>query len=94
MIIYLVCEMNYADFETGLDDNMSFCGAYKNKRKAIKKAKELIKNAQKDNLYMDNYISNQKNPFKRNNCVDFYHDNENQDYRVTSIIMEETKLIA
>ena len=89
MIIYLVCEMNYADFETGLDDNISFCWAYKNKRKAIKKAKELIKNAQKDNLYMDNYISNQKNPFKRNNCVDFYHDNENQDYRVTSIIMEE-----
>ena len=52
MIIYLVCEMNYADFETGLDDNISFCGAYKNKRKAIKKAKELIKNAQKDNLWI------------------------------------------
>lgn len=53
-----------------------------------------MKKAQKDNLYVDNYISNKKNPFKRNNCVDFYHDNDCQDYRVTSIIMEETKLIA
>ncbi len=94
MNIYIVYEMNYADFETGLDDNISFCGAYKNKRKAMRKAKELMKKAQKDNLYVDNYISNKKNPFKRNNCVDFYHDDDCQDYRVTSIIMEETKLIA
>lgn len=94
MIIYLVYEMNYADFETGADDNISFCGAYKNKKKAMKKAKELMKNAQKDNLHLDNYISNKKNPFKRNNWVDFYNDNECQEYRVTSIIMEETKLIA
>lgn len=94
MIIYLVYEMNYADFETGADDNISFCGAYKNKKKAMKKAKELMKNAQKYNLHLDNYISNKKNPFKRNNWVDFYHDDECQDYRVTSIIMEETKLIA
>lgn len=94
MVIYVVCEMNYADFETGLDDNISFYGAYKNKRKAMKKAKELMKNAQKDDLYIDNYISNKRNPFKNNNCVDFYHDDECQDYRVSSIIMEETKLIA
>ena len=25
MNIYIVYEMNYADFETGLDDNISFC---------------------------------------------------------------------
>ena len=94
MIIYLVYEMNYADLETGLDDSISFCAAYKNKKRAIKKAKELMRNAQKDNLHMDNYISNKKNPFKRNNWVDFYHDDNCQDYRVTSIILEETKLIA
>lgn len=47
MNIYIVYEMNYADFETGLDDNISFCGAYKNKRKAMRKAKELMKKAQK-----------------------------------------------
>ena len=87
MIIYLVYEMNYADFETGADDNISFCGAYKSKKKAMKKAKELMKNAQKDNLHLDNYISNKRNPFKRNNWVDFYHNDECQDYRVTSIIM-------
>ena len=52
MNIYIVYEMNYADFETGLDDNISFCGAYKNKRKAMRKAKELMKKAQKDNLYI------------------------------------------
>lgn len=94
MIIYLVYEMNYADYKTGADDNISFCGAYRNKKKAMKKAKELMKNAQKDNLYVDNYISNKRNPFKRNTWVDFYHDDECQDYRVSSIIMERTKLIA
>ena len=48
MVVYVVYEMNYADFETGLDDNISFCGVYKNKRKAIKKAKELIEKSIKD----------------------------------------------
>lgn len=94
MVIYIVYEMNYADFETGIDDSVSFCGAYKSKKKAIRKAKQLVKNAQKDNLFMDNYIENKRNPFKRNNWVDFYHDNSYQDNRVTSIVMEETKLIA
>ena len=32
MVVYVVYEMNYADFETGLDDSISFCGVYKNKR--------------------------------------------------------------
>ena len=94
MIIYLVYEMNYADFETGLDDNVSFCAAYKNKRRAMKKAKQLMKEAQEDNLHIDNSISNRKNPFKKYNCVDFYHDSDCQDYKVTSIRIEETKLIA
>jgi len=94
MIIYVVCEMNYADFETGLDDNVSFCKAYKSKKRAIKKAKELMRQAQKEDLHVDREISNKKNPFKKNNCVDFYHDNECQDYKVSSIIMEETKLVA
>ncbi len=94
MIIYLVYEMNYSDLETGLDDSISFCAAYKNKKRAMKKAKQLMRDAQKDNLHIDNNIENKKNPFKRNNCVDFYHDNDCQDYKVTSIVMEETKLIA
>ena len=93
MIIYVVYEMNYADLETGADDNVSFCGAYRNKRKAMKRTRELMNNAKKDNLYIDKCIEYQKNPFKRNNWVDFYHDEECQDYRVTSIVMEETKLI-
>ena len=94
MVIYIVYEMNYADFETGQDDNIMYCGAFKNKRKAMKKAKELMKEAQKDNLYLDNFIKNRKNPFKTNNWIDFYHDEECQDYRVSSIIMQKTKLVA
>lgn len=94
MVIYIVYEMNYADFETGLDDNISFFEAYKGKRKARRKAKQLMKKAQKDNLFIDNYISNKKNPFKNNDLVDFYHDEECQDYRVSSIGMKELKLIA
>jgi len=94
MIVYVVYEMNYADSEKGQDDNVSFCGAYKNKGKAIKKAKELTNKAKKNNLYIDNYIQNKKNPFKRNNWVDIYLDEECQDNRVTSIIINETKLVA
>lgn len=94
MIIYVVYEMNYADGETGADDNVSFCGAYRNKGKAMKKVRELMNNAKEDDLHIDKYIKYQKNPFKRNNWVDFYHDEECQDYRVTSIVMEETTLIA
>lgn len=94
MNIYVIYEKNYADFKTGLDDNISFLGAYKNRRKAMRKAKELIKNAKADNLYIDNQIDNKRNPFKKNNSVDFYYDNEEQDYVITTIGMEETKLIA
>lgn len=94
MIIYLVCEINYADFETGAYENIFFYGAYKKKKKAMKKAKEVMQEVRKDNLYLDKCISNKRNPFKRNNRVDFYHSTECQDYKVTSIIMEETKLIA
>lgn len=93
MIVYVVYEMNYVDFETGLDDSVSYC-VTRNKRKAQKEANKLVNKAKNDNLYMDKTISNKKNPFKRNNRVDFYHDDECQDYKVTSIGFEETKLIA
>ena len=36
MIIYVIYEINYADFKTLLNDEMYFYGAYKNKRKANK----------------------------------------------------------
>lgn len=94
MVVYVVYEMNYADFETGLDDSISFCGVYKNKRKAIKKAKELMRSAQKDNLFIDNYISGRRNPFKNNNWVDLYKEETEQEERIGSIVMEEIKLIA
>lgn len=94
MIVYVVYEINHADFETGLDGSILFYNTYKNKRKAQKKAKELVNKAKEDDLYMDNDIQNKKNPFKRTNIVDFYHDDECQDYKVTSIGLEETKLVA
>ena len=53
-----------------------------------------MRNAQKDDLFIDNCIHGKKNPFKNNNWVDFYHDDVCQDDRVSSIVMEETKLIA
>lgn len=94
MNIYVIYERNYANLKTDLDDNISFLGTYKNKRKAIRKAKELVRNAKADNLYIDNQIDNQRNPFKKNSSVDFYYDKEYQDCVVTTIGMEETKLIA
>ena len=35
MNIYVIYEKNYVDFKTGMNDNISFLGAYKNRRKAI-----------------------------------------------------------
>ena len=94
MNIYVIYEKNYVDFKTGMNDNISFLGAYKNRRKAVRKAKEVVRNVKADNLFIDNQIKNKQNPFKKNNSVDFYHDREVQDYVVTTIGLEETKLIA
>lgn len=94
MIIYLVYEKSYADFENGEDDEVYINSAYKSKRKAIRKAKVLLKDAKKRKLYVDEDITNKKNPFKNNNWVDFYKQETDQEYRVSSIIIEETKLIA
>ena len=94
MIIYLVYEIDYADFENGKDDMVYINFAYKSKKKAIKKAKSLLKKAKNNKLYVDECIANKKNPFKTNNCVDFYKQETDQEFRVNSIIIEETKLIA
>ena len=94
MIIYLVYEKNYADFENGEDDEVYIDSAYKSKKKAIRKAKVLLKKAKNNKLYVDEDIENKRNPFKANNCVDFYEQETDQEYRVSSIIIEETKLIA
>lgn len=94
MKIYLVYEKEYADFENGLDDEVYIEAAYKSKRRAIRKAKELLRKAKDKNLYVDEIITNKRNPFKINNCVDFYKEKEEQEYRVSSIIIEETKLVA
>ena len=94
MKIYLVYEKNYADFENGEDDEIYINSAYKSKRKAIRKAKSLLKEAKENDLYVDETIQNKKNPFKNFNCVDFYDKEKDQEYKVSSIIIEETKLIA
>ena len=94
MIIYLVYERDYADFERGFDDEVWINSAYKSKRKAIRKAKALLRDASKRNLYVDEDIPNKKNPFKNNNWVDFYKQETDQECRVSSIIIEETKLVA
>ena len=94
MKIYVVYEKNYVDFKTGMDDTLLFCGAYKSRKKAMRKAKALIKAAKADDLFMDKQIVNKRNPFKNCSYVDFYHDARDQDYVVTTIGMEETKLIA
>lgn len=93
MVIYLVYQQFYADFENGEDDVVFIEKAYKNKRKAIRKAKELVNLTKKD-FYIDEELKDKKNPFKNNNCVDFYKEERNQESRTSSIVLEETKLIA
>ena len=94
MIIYLVYEKWYADFENGEEDEIHIDAAYKNRRKAIRKAKNLLKKAKDNQLYIDEEMKNIKNPFKTYDCVDFYEKKTDQEYRVSSIVIQETKLIA
>lgn len=94
MIIYIVYQKFYADIENGLDDEVYIECGYKNKRKAVKKAKELMNQAKSNHLYIDEDIRNKRNPFKNNNWVDLYKEENEQEERVSSIIMEEIKLVA
>lgn len=93
MIIYVVYEKFYSDFENGEDEKVYIeCGC-KSKKKAIKKAKELM-NIAKQYFYIDENIINKRNPFKRNNLVDFYKEESDQEQKVSSIVIESTKLVA
>ena len=83
-----------ADFENGEDDALFIECGYKNKRKAVKKAKELMNQAKSSHLYIDEDIRNKRNPFKNNNWVDLYKEETEQEERIGSIVMEEIKLIA
>ena len=94
MVIYLVYKKFYADFENGEDDEICFEKAYKNKRKAIKKAKTLADTAKSCFLYMDEEIKNKRNPFKSQKIVDFYKEKNEQETKVSSIGIEEIKLVA
>ena len=57
-------------FENGEDDALFIECGYKNKRKAVKKAKELMNQAKSSHLYIDEDIRNKRNPFKNNNWVE------------------------
>jgi len=94
MVIYVVYEKFYSDFENGEDDAVFIECSYKNKRKAIKKARELMKRAISNYLYVDEDIVNKRNPFKKNNLVDFYKEKFDQEQKVSSIVIETTKLVS
>ena len=94
MVIYIVYQKFYSDFENGEDDALFIECGYKNKRKAVKKAKELMNQAKSSHLYIDEDIRNKRNPFKNNNWVDLYKEETEQEERIGSIVMEEIKLIA
>lgn len=94
MVIYVVYEKFYSDFENGEDDAVFIEGGFKNKKKAIKKAKALMNKAKQNHLYIDENIMNRRNPFKRSNLVDFYKEELDQEQKVSSIVIETTKLVA
>lgn len=94
MKIYLVYKQKYADFENGEDDEVLIEGAFKSKKKALKVAKSLANQAKNNNLYIDEDIVNKRNPFKHNDWVDFYRESEDQTFRVSSIVLEELKLVS
>lgn len=93
MVIYLVYQQFYADYENGEDDAVFIEKAYKTRKKAVKKAKELVKEAKKES-FIDNDFKEVRNPFKNSNLVDFYKEKENQEFRTSTIVLEEIKLVA
>lgn len=94
MVIYIVYEKFYADYENGEDDAVFIECSYKNKKKAIRKAKALMHQAKQNHFYIDENVTNKRNPFKRNNLVDFYKEEMDQEQKVSSIVIEQTKLVA
>lgn len=93
MVIYLVYQQFYADFENGEDDAVFIESAFKSRRKAIKKAKELTNKTKKE-FCIEKELKNIRNPFKNNNFVDFYNKEDEQEHKVSSIVLEEIKLVA
>ena len=79
MVIYVVYEKYYSDFDNGEDDAVFIECSYKNKKKAIRKARALMNEAKSNHLYIDENIINKRNPFKRNNLVDFYKEKTNKE---------------
>ncbi|MCI9038453.1 MAG: hypothetical protein HFJ29_01000 [Clostridia bacterium] len=92
MKIYVVYEKFCADWKNGEDAKVFIESAYRNKRKAVKKANTLLKKSKQYDFRMDKTLKKKKNPFKNNNCVDLYKDE--QEEKVKSIVIEEIKLIA
>ena len=94
MKIYLVYEQFYADFSNGEDDEVFIENAYKSKRRAVKKAKELLNKAKADSYYIEESQKHRKNPFKSNKCVDLYKEEIDQETKARSIVIKETILVA
>lgn len=92
MKIYVVYEKFCVDWNNGEDAKFFIESAYKNKRRAIKKANTLVKESKQYDFYVDKKLSKKKNPFKNNNCVDLYK--EEQEEKIKSIVIEEIKLVA
>lgn len=94
MKLYLVYKHNYSSIDTGTIDDICFYGIYRSEKKARKRAKAALKEAQKDELFIDKDILSKNNPFKKYSCVDLYCRGEQQPNLASSIILKETKLIA
>ena len=94
MKIYLVYEKRYTDFENGEESEVYINSAYKSRRKAARIAKQMLSNAKEYDLYTYEKDFKKKNPFKTKNWVDLYKEEYNGEYRVGSIVIEETKLVA
>lgn len=92
MKIYIVYEKFYTDWDNGEDAEFLIESAYKNKRRAVKKANTLVKESKQYDFYVDKKLSKKKNLFKNNNCVDLYKDE--QEEKIKSIVIEEIKLVA
>lgn len=89
--IYLVYEFDYGNNFEGIEPNVTLFDAYNTREEAVKKANELLEEGL-EKYYMDSCLADNKNPFKDNNEVHLYEQEEEQEGSVYYIKIERINL--
>ena len=75
MSYFLVYEFTYCSYDEDIPENIIFCGLYKTKEDAIKKANESVQiGIEKENVIVSKDLINRDNPFVDTDSVEMCRD--------------------